>query len=278
LYKKLENKGVVIECKPIAVGFRVEHPQDIINKIQYGSFGDLCDRGKGKVPVADYRLATEGNSDKGTRGVYSFCMCPGGQIVPTSTSPDELCVNGMSFSKRESRWANSALVVTVNPNDIEGTDILRGVKWQQEIERKAAVYGGGNLVCPVQRVTDFLSESVKDIDSPTLSSSYRMGIKYSPNHEIYPSFVTQALQNALLKFDRLMPGFITHDAILHGVETRTSAPVQIKRDPETLECLTIKGLYPAGEGAGYAGGIVSAAVDGMKISNAITKALLGVSN
>ena len=274
LYTKLENKGIIIECKPIAVGFRVEHPQDVINKIQYGTFGSLCERGKGKVPVADYRLATEVDSEStGSRGVYSFCMCPGGQIVPTSVNPDELCVNGMSFSKRESRWANSALVVTVNPSDIEGTDILRGVQWQQEIERKAARYGGGNLVCPVQRVTDFLSESIKDMDLPTLSSSYRMGVKYAPNHEIYPAFVTKSLQNALQKFDRLMPGFITHDAILHGVETRTSAPVQIKRDPNTLECLTVKGLYPSGEGAGYAGGIVSAAVDGMKVSDAIVRAL-----
>jgi len=175
-------------------------------------------------------------------------MCPGGQIVPTSVNPEELCVNGMSFSKRESRWANSALVVQVNPDDIEGNDILRGVKWQQEIEQKAAKYGGGNLVCPVQRVTDFLSESVKDMDQPTLSSSYRLGVKYAPNHEIYPPFVTQALQSALQKFDKLMPGFITHDAILHGVETRTSAPVQIKRDPNTLQCLTVSGLFPAGEG------------------------------
>lgn len=286
LYERLIAQGVSLECKPIAVGFRVEHPQSVINKIQFGQFGDLCGRGAGPVPVADYRLAVEvegktndearsgspeSTSDGARRSVYSFCMCPGGQIVPTSVRPDELCLNGMSFSKRQSQWANSALVVNLTPEDMEnfnpGQGPLRGVLFQEAMERRAAEFGGGNLVAPVQRVTDFMegvATTVEEGDAP-LSSSYRMGVKPAACHEIYPTFVTEALRKALRVFDREMPGFISEDALLHGVETRTSAPVQITRLADSLECATMKGLFPAGEGAGYAGGIVSAAVDGMKV-------------
>jgi len=288
LYERLIDHKVRIDCKPIAVGFRVEHPQELINKIQFGKFGELCARGKGPVPVADYRLAAEVDLVKGTeliqstetttkRSCYSFCMCPGGQIVPTSVNPDELCINGMSFSKRQSQWANSALVVSVNPEDMEllhpGQGPLKGVIFQETIERKAAQLGGGNLVAPVQRLTDFIAgvPTVLPAGAPPLSSSYRMGIKPAPCHEIYPAFVTEALRKALLKFDREMPGFICDEALLHGVETRTSAPVQIVRSPDTLECVSLSGLFPAGEGAGYAGGIVSAAVDGIKVGQKIVE-------
>jgi uncharacterized FAD-dependent dehydrogenase len=313
LYEKLIKKGLVIEVKPIAAGFRVEHPQNLINKIQLGEFGSLCENGKGKVPVADYKLATEvivdDASNGGTRSVYSFCMCPGGQIVPTSVNPDELCVNGMSFSQRQSKWANSALVVNVNPSDMQevgGSSPFCGVLWQKTFERKAAIAGGGNLVAPVQRVTDFLQGKIHTSSTP-ITSSYRMGVKEAACHEIYPAFITESkyidilpsthslllthsysltlthslllthsyslagIRKALHQFDRLMPGYITEEAILHGVETRTSSPVQITRTSDTLECLNIPNLYPAGEGAGYAGGIVSAAVDGLKIARKIVE-------
>lgn len=198
LYEKLIKKGLVIEVKSIAAGFRIEHPQNLINKIQLGEFGGLCENGKGKVPVADYKLATEvivDDENTGvTRSVYSFCMCPGGQIVPTSVNPDELCVNGMSFSQRQSKWANSALVVNVNPSDmaaIGGSTPFCGVLWQKTFERKAALAGGGNLVAPVQRVTDFLRGTVHTSQVP-ITSSYRMGVKEAACHEIYPAFITES--------------------------------------------------------------------------------------
>lgn len=175
----------------------------------------------------------------------------------------------MSFSNRQSKWANSALVVNVTPEDMRkwaGNHPLCGVDWQKSIERKAAIMGGGNLVAPVQTVTDFL-DGVSSAGKVIPPSSYRMGVKAAACHEIYPEFINIALRKALHAFDRRMPGFITSEALLHGVETRTSAPVQITRNPSTLECVSMAGLYPTGEGAGYAGGIVSAAVDGMKVAN-----------
>lgn len=305
LYDRLLGHGVHIESKPIAVGFRVEHPQELINGIQYGEFGRLCDNGKGPVPVADYRLAVQVQAGSGKqdgtekekaapdreRACYSFCMCPGGQIVPTSVNPDELCINGMSFSQRQSKWANSALVVGVSPEDMtvpvqkrgdryeistqysnwETNNPLRGVFWQEFHERKAALMGGGDLVVPVQRATDFISGALSEPDADTgqFSSSYRMGVKSAPLHELYPAFVTEAVRESLVEFDKKMPGFLCHEAILHGIESRTSAPVQITRDRVTLECANLIGLYPAGEGAGYAGGIVSAAVDGLRVGRAV---------
>jgi len=187
----------------------------------------------------------------------------------------------MSFSKRQSQWANSALVVSVTPDDYlrdeDGLDVgagttasdpLRGVAWQKAIERRAAAMGGGRLVAPVQRLTDFLDGKTGS-GGAAISSSYRMGVREAPCHELYPAYVTDTLRQAVLEFDRKMPGFLCADAVLHGVETRTSAPVQITRYADNFECISLRGLYPAGEGAGYAGGIVSAAVDGMRIGRAI---------
>lgn len=189
--------------------------------------------------------------------------------------PNYLCINGMSFSKRQSPWANAAIVVSVSPDDmipLGGSSPLRGMIWQQLHEKKAAEMGGGNLVAPVQRVTDFLRGQINSIgDSSPIKSSYRLGVREANCHEIYPPFVTEALRRALIEFDRRMPGFVCDDAILHGVETRTSSPVQIVRDKITFESVSVQGLYPSGEGAGYAGGIISAAVDGMKVARAITK-------
>jgi len=275
LYQRLIDKGALVESKPIAVGFRIEHPQELINSIQYGEFGNLCQKGKGIVPVADYRLTAEVDlpDQRDTRACYSFCMCPGGQIVCTSVRKEELCLNGMSFSQRQSKWANSALVVNVKPEDMEevgGTSPFRGVVFQRFFESKAAVYGGGNFVAPVQRATDFIEGRLSN--SPIVSS-YRLGVREARCDEIFPSYITDALKKSLLQFDKRMPGFLSPDAILHGVETRTSSPVQIVRDEDTMQCKSFSGLFPIGEGAGYAGGIVSAAVDGLKAGRKIVEFL-----
>ncbi|CAM9147629.1 unnamed protein product [Phaeothamnion confervicola] len=295
LYARLEAAGAAMAAKPIAVGFRVEHPQRLIDQTQFGPYADMVERGAGKVPVADYRLATQVHTTavrmlrlpfllqaEGGRGCYSFCMCPGGQVVPTSVDPNEVCVNGMSFSRRGSKWANAALVVTVEPEDMAGVvgaagadadSPLRGVEWQRVMEREAARRGGGDLVVPVQRVTDFLERrSSAGKELPT--SSYRLGVRGAALHDLYPVFVGDALAAALADFEAAMPGFVTDAALLHGVETRTSAPVQVTRDKDTLECVTLAGLYPAGEGAGYAGGIVSAAVDGIRVGTALAAAVV----
>lgn len=212
LYEHMQDLGVVLQPKPIAAGFRIEHPQELINNMQYGPFGQLCQQGVGPVPVADYRLAMQ--SEDG-RGIYSFCMCPGGQIVPTSVSASELCLNGMSFSKRQSKWANSALVVSISPEDMAadcGKEMhpLIGVDWQRAMEQKAAILGGGNLVAPVQRATDFMAGTVGTVDSTVkpIISSYRMGVKEAACHTLYPEFMNVALRQALVAFDKTLPGFL----------------------------------------------------------------------
>ena len=305
VYEKLHKSGVKLEAKGFAVGFRVEHPQTVINKIQYGKeWGPTVITGKkttdranqdffesllphketvhhkGRLPVPSYRLATDKAFDgELNRGAYSFCMCPGGQIVPASTNPDEVCVNGMSFSRRDSLWANSALVVTVDPNDPvlepyrKQHGVLAGVAFQHDMERKASMLGGGKLTVPVQRVTDFLAGQASTTAPP---SSYRLGVQPAPCHEIYPKKLTAALRTALTEyFDKIMPGFVCEDALLHAVETRTSSPVRVCRDEDSLQAVGAQGLFPAGEGAGFAGGIVSAAVDGMVVAEAVLETLLG---
>lgn len=301
VYEELHKSGFQLEPKGFAVGFRVEHPQRVINKIQYGdTWGRNAFTGKkgtddvneaffasdadnvhqGLLPVSSYRLATDKAFDGDTfRGAYSFCMCPGGQIVPASTQPDEVCVNGMSFSRRDSLWANAALVVTVNPDDPildeyrKKYGVLAGIEFQKEMERRAAVMGGGNFTVPVQRLTDFINEN-PSTSAPT--SSYRLGVKPSACHEIYPKPLTKALQDAVLnQFEKQMPGFLCEDALLHGVETRTSSPLRVSRDRETLRAIGKIGLYPSGEGAGFAGGIVSAAVDGLIVGDAILDDFFG---
>jgi uncharacterized FAD-dependent dehydrogenase len=306
VYEQLHECGVQLEPKGFAVGFRVEHPQKLINKIQYGSeWGATVVTGKsttdaensryfdssasaensvekhsGTLPVPSYRLATDKAFDgNACRGVYSFCMCPGGQIVPASTDPDEVCVNGMSFSRRDSMWANSALVVTVAPDDSildsyrKEKGVLAGIAFQRDMERRAAVLGGGNLTVPVQRLTDFITGRPS---TTAPSSSYRLGVKPAACHEIYPPALVASLRNALTEhFDRTMPGYVSDEGLLHAVETRTSSPVRVCRDVESLQAIGAKLLFPAGEGAGFAGGIVSAAVDGMTVAEAVLEALVG---
>ncbi|CAN6450799.1 unnamed protein product [Victoria cruziana] len=281
VYKMLLQHNVDMKTKDFSVGLRIEHPQELINSLQYASLASEVHQGRGRVPVADYKLvkyveedaiSTASDLDERRRSCYSFCMCPGGQVVLTSTDPSELCINGMSFSRRASRWANAALVVTVSQKDFTERGCygpLAGVKFQKEFERKAASMGGGNFVVPAQTVPDFLDGRLSA--APLPSSSYRLGVKASNLHELFPSHITEALQRSISLFNEEMPGFITKDALLHGVETRTSSPVQIPRCDNTYECLSLKGLYPIGEGAGFAGGIVSAAVDGLYCGFAVAK-------
>lgn len=287
IYQHLYNIDVAMTPKPFSMGFRIEHPQALIDSLQYGQAHaeELVRRGKGPIPVAEYRLAAnfqnnmdDENTDNINRGIYSFCMCPGGQIVPTNTDPDLLCINGMSFSRRDSKWANSALVSTVAENDwshlISEHKELAGMALQREIELEAAKRGGGQFVAPVQRVVDFLDNKISMTDSLP-SSSYRLGIKSSALHELYSESMTEAIRKALIRFEKQMPGFASSPlALLHAAETRTSAPVRIDRGADT-QSLTLKGLHPSGEGAGYAGGIVSSAVDGLHVGRQIVAELTG---
>ncbi|THG11095.1 hypothetical protein TEA_027738 [Camellia sinensis var. sinensis] len=283
IYQMLLSHDMNLCPKDFSVGLRIEHPQELINSIQYSGLATEVRSGRGKVPVADYKVVkyikgddvdTTFNPGTVRRGCYSFCMCPGGQVVLTSTNPSELCINGMSFSRRASKWANAALVVTVSSKDFDALNFhgpLAGVEFQREFERRAATMGGGNFVVPVQTVTDFLENKLSGASVPP--SSYRLGVKVASLHELFPNNITEALQNSLSMFDKELPGFISNNALLHGVETRTSSPVQIPRNTDTYESTSLKGLYPVGEGAGYAGGIVSAAVDGMYAGFAVAKNL-----
>lgn len=278
LMEALHDEGVKLSYQSFAAGFRIEHPQGMLDTIQYGAkYAGYVDNGKGPLPVADYRVAnTVPHGIAAGRACYSFCMCPGGQIVPTSTVSEELCINGMSFSKRASKWANSGLVSTITEADAapyadDGYEPLCGVAFQRHIEREAAVMGGGDLVVPVQIAEDFLSERVSDA-AALPSSSYRLGVTPAPLHQLYPPEVTATIRESLVRFDKQLPGFSGPRALIHAPEARTSSPVRIDRDKETMCSVSMVGLYPTGEGAGYAGGIVSAACDGLAAAEAILRA------
>ena len=263
VFVMLAEAGVRLEAKAFAVGVRVEHPQALINRIQYGRFADHP-----KLPNASYRVAetVEG------RGVFSFCMCPGGFVVPASTEPGELVVNGMSLSRRDSPYANSGLVIGIEPGDVEQAGfhgVLGGVELQRCIERAAFTAGGGALAAPATRVTDFLA---RRSSSTVPKSSYIPGLTPTDVGPILDAAglkLADRLRGALGAFERKLRGYRTEEAVLIGVESRTSSPVRVPRDPETLEAPGFAGLYPTGEGAGYAGGIVSAALDGQRVARAI---------
>ena len=257
IYELLSRKNILIEAKPFALGVRIEHPQDIIDQAQYH-----CDIRSEYLPPAYYSLVEQVKN----RGVFSFCMCPGGIIAPCATGLDEIVVNGWSPSKRNNPYANSGTVVQVTLDDVQGYDPLRMLHFQSEIEKKAFEAGGGNLVAPAQRMIDFV-ENKLSIDLP--KNSYLPGTKSAMLDNILPDFVSESLRGALPLFGRKMKGYYTNEAILVGVESRTSSPVRIPRDKETFQHPQIKGLYPCAEGAGYAGGIVSAAIDGINCANAI---------
>ncbi len=261
-YYRLQERGVAMERKGSAVGLRVEHPAELIRSIQYGSskYRDI-------LPPAEYSVSS--NNLKTGRGIYSFCMCPGGAVINSSSESGMLCVNGMSDSVRDSQWSNAALVVTVGPEDY-GPGVLAGLEFQRRIESAACGSGGGGYRAPAQRLTSFLKNRR---DSSLPSCSYRPGVRACPVSDYLPEFIVSELKNALHAFDRRMKGFITGEALLVGAETRTSSPVRILRDG-AFQSVSVRGLYPAGEGAGYAGGIVSSAVDGICVADAVMKSLL----
>lgn len=264
IFELLDRKQIEIEAKPFALGVRIEHPQDLIDQIQYH-----CDVRSDFLPPSSYSLVHQVNG----RGVFSFCMCPGGIIAPAATAPNEVVVNGWSPSKRNGKFANSGMVVSVEEKDWQkyakkGT--LAAMYYQAEIEQRAFVKGGSNLTAPAQRVPDFVNKK----QSATLpETSYIPGVTSVPLDEVLPHEVVTRLRGGLQAFGKKMKGYYTQEAVLVGVESRTSSPVRIPRDRETLQHPQIKGLYPCGEGAGYAGGIVSAAMDGERVARAIVESL-----
>ena len=266
IYRLLAGKNVLLEPKPFAVGFRIEHPQPFIDRTQYH-----LDPGQERprlLPAARYRLATKIRG----RGVHSFCMCPGGWVVPASTENDEVVVNGMSLSRRDSPFANSGMVATVEPEDlttlVKQHGVLAGLVFQKQLEQTAKQAGGGGQVAPGQRVTDYLDGRIS-ADLP--ETSYFPGLTSAPLHELLPPWITGRMREGLRLFGRQMHGYISSEALLIGFETRTSSPVRVPRQDHTLEHPQIAGLFPCGEGAGYAGGIVSAALDGLRIADAACK-------
>ena len=263
IYELLHQKQIVIEAKAFALGVRIEHPQVLVDQAQYH-----CAVRSPHLPPSYYSLVEQVDN----RGVFSFCMCPGGIIAPCATDYNEIVVNGWSPSKRNNPFANSGTVVQINLEDVPGseTDPLRLLNFQLAIEQQAYRLGGGNLVAPAQRMVDFVEGKVSN-DLPL--NSYLPGTASVDLTEVLPEFIHQRLRKALPLFGQKMKGYYTNEAILVGVESRTSSPVRIPRDRETLQHPQITGLYPCGEGAGYAGGIVSAAIDGMNCAEAIAKKL-----
>ncbi len=255
IYELLDRKKILIEAKPFALGVRVEHPQKLIDSIQY----KCADRGE-YLPAAPYSIVRQING----RGVYSFCMCPGGIIAPCATKQDEVVTNGWSPSKRDQPFANSGIVVELRLEDFnhyEKYGALAGMNFQRSIEHNAWLSAGKTQRIPAQKLMDFIS----DIPSQNLpATSYKPGIESVELKDIFPQFIYQSLREAFLEFGKSMKGYLTNEAVIHAPESRTSSPVRIPRNPETLEHPQIKGLYPCGEGAGYAGGIISAAIDGEK--------------
>lgn len=259
IYELFRKKKWHLEAKPFALGVRIEHPQSIIDQAQYH-----CSTRHENLPPAYYSLVEQVNG----RGVFSFCMCPGGIIAPCATDPNEIVVNGWSPSKRNNPTANSGTVIQISLEDVPNTahDPFALLDFQRQVEQKAFEFGGGNLVAPAQRMVDFVENRIST-DLPL--NSYKPGTKSVNLNEVLPDFVHQALRGALPIFGKKMKGYYTNEAILVGVESRTSAPIRIPRDPNTLQHTEIKGLYPCAEGAGYAGGIVSAAIDGINCVDAI---------
>lgn len=253
VYRLLVESNIHIEAKGIAVGVRLEHPSQLIDQIQYHNR-----EGRGKyLPAAEYSFVTQVEE----RGVYSFCMCPGGFVIPAATGPQQLVVNGMSPSNRGTQWSNSGMVVELHPDDVGGdsSDPLCMMHFQEKLERDCWQQGNMKQTAPAQRMADFVNNRLS-YDLP--KSSYAPGLISSPLHFWMPPFVAKRLQEGFKKFGKMSHGFLTNEAVLIATETRTSSPVRIVRDPATLQHVTVQGLFPCGEGAGYAGGIVSAGVDG----------------
>ena len=259
-FKSLLNAGISFIQKPFSIGVRIEHPQELINRAQYGSLA-----GHPRLGAADYQLFYKTSG----RTVYSFCMCPGGVVVASASEPDTIVTNGMSGFARNMENANSALVVSVEPGDFGSSHPLAGVEFQRKWEQQAFIAGGRDNSAPIQRLEDFIN-GVSSGKIGSVKPSYTGKTRITDINTCLPVFVTDPMKQSISYFDRILKGFGIKDALLTGVETRTSSPVRIPRS-DSLEALDVKGLYPAGEGAGYAGGIVSAAVDGIRIAEQIIK-------
>ena len=264
IFELLHRKNILIEAKPFALGVRAEHPQQLIDKIQYS-----CDYRGEFLPPAPYSVVKQVNG----RGIYSFCMCPGGVIAPCATSPGEVVTNGWSPSKRDQATANSGIVIELKLEDFKPYQKfgpLAGMEFQKTIEQKAWTLAGETQKVPAQRMVDFTQNKISH-DIP--KTSYVPGTTSVEMGQVFPDFLSQILREGFTQFEKSMKGYLTNDAILHAPESRTSSPVRIPRDSMTLEHLQIKGLYPCGEGAGYAGGIISAAIDGEKCALKVAESL-----
>ena len=257
VYRYLAEAKIEIEAKGIAVGVRLEHPSQLIDQIQYHN-----KQGRGRwLPAAEYAMVTQVDG----RGVYSFCMCPGGFVIPAATDKEQIVVNGMSPANRGTAWSNSGMVVEVRPEDVEGDDCLAMMRFQEELEKACWQQGNMKQTAPAQRMADFVNGRLS-YDLP--KSSYAPGLISSPLHFWLPKMISHRLQEGFKVFGRNAHGFLTNEAVMIAVETRTSSPVRIVRDRDTLQHVRIQGLFPCGEGAGYAGGIVSAGVDGERCAEA----------
>lgn len=270
IFELLHRKEILIEAKPFALGVRIEHSQNLIDQIQYH-----CELDRGPyLPASAYSLVQQAEYKGKQRGVFSFCMCPGGFIVPSATSPGELVVNGMSPSRRDGKFANSGMVVSVELEDLpeyRKFGPLAAMLFQSEIEKKAWTAGGETQVAPAQRMVDFVENRVS---SSLLNTSYQPGLKSVEMRQVLPDFISTRLALALKAFGQKMKGYYTNDAQLIGVESRTSSPVRVPRNKETFEHPELKRLYPCGEGAGFAGGIVSAAMDGERCAEMLIAAYI----
>lgn len=266
IFVQLHQRDIYIEAKPFALGVRIEHPQQLIDQIQY----NLADRGE-YLPASSYSLAAQVNQAGKQRGVFSFCMCPGGFIVPAATASGEVVVNGMSPSRRNSKFANSGMVVSVVEEDLkpyEKHGALAGMYFQQEIEQRSCQIAGDTQTAPAQKMRDFVQRKTS---SQLLETSYQPGLMSTSIDEVLPSFISQSLRKGFQLFGKKMKGYLTNEAQIVGVESRTSSPVRIPRDKDTFEHVQMKRLYPCAEGAGYAGGIMSAAIDGEKCAEKLVE-------
>jgi len=264
IYEICNKRGISLELKPFAMGVRVEHQQELIDRIQYHGNS----RGR-YLPAASYNIVRQVDG----RGVYSFCMCPGGFIVPSATCQEGIVVNGMSPSGRNSPYANSGIVVEIQPEDLGrygNYGVLAGLIFQEGLERDAWINGGRSQIAPAQRLSDFVEGRSSSSLRP---ASYTPGLVVSPLHEWLPASIANRLREGFRQFGSVMKGFLTNEAVITGVESRTSSPVRIPRNPETMEHVIIGGLYPCGEGSGYAGGIVSSAIDGILAAESLVRIL-----
>ncbi|TCD22546.1 NAD(P)/FAD-dependent oxidoreductase [Pseudomonas sp. IC_126] len=264
-FRVLHQRGVYMEAKPFAVGFRIEHPQSLIDNARLGKYA-----GHPELGAADYKLVYHA---KNGRAVYSFCMCPGGTVVAATSEPNRVVTNGMSQYSRNERNANAGIVVGINPDEDFPGGPLAGVELQEQLESRAFELGGNDYCAPGQLVGDFIRGKASSAFGE-VEPSYKPGVRLGDLAPSLPSYVIEAIREALPAFGKQIRGFDRADAILTGIETRTSSPVRIKRDNESLQSINTRGLYPAGEGAGYAGGILSAGVDGIKVAEAVATAML----